>query len=263
MPLSFQLARRAAIAASIGLAFATGNAAATAAAPSKGAASCDLGQCTWEMLVDGVDVLSGTFASASDGSLYVPDQATTVTLADGSSIGVRGLNGNIDPILGFSVSAGTGAVGRTFSFAFSMPIALDGTILANSSVSYSLTALGAAGAQLTPLFGSAVVAQEVDTTVGGLAPLNKGVDVGAVFAVTGGPVTANSPVYTASNSFIGSFAYDLMSVTVSFALSPQSQVGVSGFVQQLPAVPEPAMPALALLGLVVVAAAGRRHSHRS
>lgn len=161
----------------------------------KGDTDCTTGQCTWLMAINNAEVLSGEYAANADGSLYVPDQQTRVDLSDGSFVAVNGLSGNIDPILGFSLSAGTGAAGKTFSFAFSMPIALSGPIDANSSVSYSLTSLSSAGAQITPLIGSLVVAQEVDTSIGGLAPLNKGVDVGGVFSFVGGPLTMNSPVY--------------------------------------------------------------------
>ncbi len=125
-------------------------------------------------------------------------------------------------------------IGSTFGFTFNLPIALQGPINADSSVSYSLTSLSAAGAQVAPVVGSNIVsAFEVDTSVGGLPSLNKGVDVGNTFFFTGGPQTQNSPVYTASNTFTGNLAYDLMTVKVDFSLSADSTVGMSGFVQQV------------------------------
>jgi hypothetical protein len=67
-----------------------------------------------------------------------------------------------------------------------------------------------------------------------------------------GPATKNSPVYTASNLFVGDLQYDLMSLTVAFSLSANTTAGLSGFVQQLP-VPEPSAGVLPVLGLVVLA----------
>jgi PEP-CTERM motif len=228
---------------------------------SKTNTTCDTGLCTWSVAVNNTEVLNGLYGANADGSVFVPAQQTSFS-GDGAFAAVNSLSGNLDPILGFSLSASTGAVGKTFSFAFSMPIDLSGPIDANSSVSYSLTSLSAAGAQITPLFGKLVVAQEVDTSIGGLAPLNKGVDVGGLFSFTGGPLTNNSPVYTASNSFVGSLQYDLMSIVVSFALSPFSQVGISGFVQQVSAVPEPGSLALMVVGVMALALVRRKRSQQ-
>ena len=44
--------------------------------------------------------------------------------------GIDDISGNADPVLGFSVAANTGALGNTFAFTFSMPIALSGAIQA-------------------------------------------------------------------------------------------------------------------------------------
>jgi hypothetical protein len=177
-----------------------------------------------------------------------------------NTISVDSLFGNADPILGFAVAAGTGAGANAFSITLNLPIALSGMLNASSSVSYSLTATTAAGAQIAPLIGShVVIAQEVDTSVGGLAALNKGVDVGNTFSFLGGPQVQNSPVYTASNSFMGNLAYDLMSVTIAFSLSANSNVGISGFVQQVP-VPEPSTLLLVGSGLLGLVAFGRKRS---
>lgn len=211
--------------------------------------------CSISASIGGVQVASGTYTidpKTGALSLAAPVQGS----GGGGSVSIDSISGNADPILGFSTSAGTGTTGNSFSITLTLPIALSGTILANSSVSYSLTALTAAGAQIAPLLGSnVVIAQEVDSSVGGLSPLNKGVDVGSTFFFVGGPLTQNSPVYTASNSFTGNLAYDLMSVTIAFTLSANSNVGVSGFVQQ---VPEPSM--LMLLGISLVGVATVRRS---
>lgn len=217
---------------------------------------CSQGGCEWSVTADNVLLGEGTYSidpNTGDISLASPQR---FDLGGGGFVSIDGLNGNADPILGFNASAGTGSAGNTFAFSFSLPIALSGPINANSSVSYSLTSLTSAGAQISPLsFGKVVVADEVDTSVGGLAALNKGVNVGDTFFFFGGPQTQNSPVYTASNTFNGNTAYDLMSVTVAFSLSANSNVGLSGFVQQTP-VPVPAALWLfgsGLLGLLGVA----------
>lgn len=170
---------------------------------------------------------------------------------------VNSLYGNADPILGFAVGASTGASGSTFGFNFDLPIAIDGSIDASSSVSYSLTSTTDAGAQISALGSNNIVsAYEVDTSVGGIGSINKGVDVGDTYFHLGGPLTTNSSVFTASNTFSGDLAYDLMSVNIDFSLSANSSVGISGFVQQVPAVPIPAAFWLfgsGLIGLTVIA----------
>lgn len=253
--------------AAIGVVFLAGISAGTAsAALEKGVTSCEGGACSWSLLVDGASLMSGMYSAQADGTLFIDMgmmQMTRVNLADGGFISLNGINGNIDPILGFSAAAGTGAIGHTFAFNFSLPIALSGNVQANSSVSYSLTALSAAGAQISPLFGHTVIAQDVDTSVGGLPPINKGVDIGNTFFIAG-QGTGNSPVYTASNVFPVTFAYDTMSATIAFSLSPQSMVGISGFVEQVEAiqttslVPEPSTYALLCAGLGLLGFVARR-----
>lgn len=210
--------------------------------------------CAWSIEVDGQEVAGGTYSVDDEGQIGF--QGQRIDLEGGGFVQLTGLNGNIDPILGFNASAGTGAAGKTFAFNFSLPIALSGPIDASSNVGYTLTSLSAAGAQIAPLFGHVVVAQEVDTSVGGLPPLNKGVDVGDTFFFVGGPATQLSQ-YSASNSFAGNLAYDLMSVTVAFSLSAQSQVGISGFVQQTP-VPEPSTYLVLIAGLAFIGVIARR-----
>ena len=217
------------------------------------------GNCTWSVDADGVEIASGSYLvdpTSGEISLRSP---WSRALGDGAFVSVDTMNGNSDPILGFSVFAGTGAVGKNFAFNFSLPIELSGLINASSSVSYSLTSLSSAGAQIDPLSGHVVTAQDVDTSVGGLSSLNKGVDIGPRFFFVGGPQTQNSPIYTTTNVFAGDLAYDLMSVTIAFSLSANANVGVSGFVQQLPApVPLPAAAWLLGSGLLALGGAFRR-----
>ena len=216
---------------------------------------CSRGGCTWSVRVanGATPVLNGTYTidSVTGRITLTAGQTTRYNIAardGGGFVQLNDVNGNADPILGFNASAATGTLGNNFAFNFSMPIALSGPLNANSSVSYSLTSLTSAGAQIGALLGTparVVIAQEVDTDVGGLPPLDKGVNVGNTFSFVGAPQTQNSPVYTASSSLIGGLAYDRMSVTVAFSLSASSNVGLSGFVQQTPA-PVPA--AVWLLG---------------
>ena len=202
------------------------------------------------------DISLNTDLNTTTGNVSTLDGGLTWTMGDGSTISVGSLSGNADPILGFGLGASTTATGSTFGFTFNLPIALSGLINADSSVSYSLSSLSTAGAQITAN-GNIVTASEVDTSIGGLGFLNKGVDVGNTFGFLspGGPLTQNSAVFTASNSFTGNLAYDLMEVKVDFALTANSTVGISGFVQQV-VVPVPAAVWLfgsGLLGLVGIA----------
>lgn len=211
-----------------------------------------------------MQVASGDFVvdpTSGDINIQAP---VKVGLGGGAWAQISGISGNSDPILGFNLSANTGTNARTFSFTFSLPIALSGMVDASSSVSYSLTSQTATGAQVSPLSGHVVTAQDVDTTVNGLPPLNKGVDVGNTFFFTG-QGTRNSGTYTAENTLTGNPAYDLMSVTLGFSLTRMSNVSVSGFVQQTPLDQSPVpLPASAwLLGPVLLlgwACLGRRRS---
>jgi hypothetical protein len=211
--------------------------------------------CGISLSIEGTEVATGTYQidpDTGDLSLASPVGGSLGT----SNVNVSNINGNVDPILGFGIGASTGAIGSAFSITLTLPIALSGPINANSSINYSLSSLSGAGAQLAPLFGKTLIAQEVDSSVGGILPLNKGVDAGDTFFFLGGPATNASPVYTASNLLIGDLQYDLMSVTVAFSLSADSTAGLSGFVQQLP-VPEPSTALLLAMGLAGLGCRGR------
>lgn len=211
-----------------------------------GGANCAIG-----LSIDGVQVGQGSFEIDERTGAISLTGPIGGALGD-SNVMVNSVYGNADPILGFGIGASTGALGNAFSITMTLPIAITGQIIANSSISYSLTALSGAGAQIAPLFGNVLIAREVDTSIGGLSPLNKGVDAGGTFFFLGGPATNASPVYTASNSFTGDLQYDLMSLTVAFSLSANSSVGLSGFVEQVE-VPEPSAVLLLALGLGALA----------
>lgn len=213
---------------------------------------------TGQLVYDSVtgDIALNTAADSLTGNASVANGNITWTMGDGSKIMVNSLSGNADPILGFGLGASTAGSASTFGFTFNLPIALSGQINANSSVSYSLSSLSSAGAQITAN-GNIVTASEVDTSIGGLGFLNKGVDVGNTFGFSGGPQTQTSSVFTASNTFTGDLAYDLMEVKVDFALSADSSVGISGFVQQT-VVPVPAAVWLFGSGLIGLVGMARR-----
>jgi hypothetical protein len=226
----------------------------------------DNSACSWTINVG--DAQGGGLTQVGEGTYSVDEtggisfQGQTIDLGDGSSVVINSLSGNIDPVLGFSTSASTGAVGKTFAFAFSVPIALSSPIDAFSSIGYTLTAKTVAGAEIKPFLQTKVLdAADVDTSIGGV-DLDKDVDAGDTFSILPfvappSAKTAQSPTYTASNSFIGALAYDLMSVRLSFSLSPQSEVGISGFVEQVP-VPEPSTYGMLAAGLLVLGFVARR-----
>src|SRR5262249_33665244 len=140
--------------------------------------------------------------------------------------------------------------------------ALSGPLVASSSLGYSLTSTSAAGAQIAPLFGKVLTAQDVDTTVGsGVPPLNKGVDIGDTFFVPAGPIGTLTSTYSASHPLTGNPAYDLMSATLAFSLSANSNVGLSGFVsQEVDPVPEPNAWMLVVAGGALVLFGLRRRA---
>jgi hypothetical protein len=237
----------------------TANAAVDAVVP------CSVGSCTYS-ITEGPT--SGTQTMIAQGTYTVDPTTGAISLSkavnwrdSSGDTASLGLSGNTDPILGFSFAAGTGTVSDTFSLTLSMPIALSGQIDAQSQASYSLTGTTSAGAQIQPLSGTHVVtAQESSTLVGGPPPFNKGVDVGNAFSFTGVGVQ-NSPVYSAQNMFAlaAGNQYNLMSVTIAFTLSANSNVGLSGFVEQTP-VPLPPAVWLFLSGALWIGFLGRSHS---
>jgi len=151
-----------------------------------------------------------------------------------------------DPMILF----GIGVVNFTsspllFSFGFSTPISLSGTVGANSQISYTLTDGAGDGVTLAPFFGpNVLVAQDFDATLKGT---NKGVDIGQACS------TALCGPYSGSNVLNFSTTQVMMGATVSFVLTGQDAAGLSGFVVQTP-IPEPAtylMMGLGVAGLLL------------
>ena len=216
----------------------------------------------WDVFFNSAWKAGGNYTVDQNG-LFSLSGSQTIDYGDGNQVTINDVHGDIDPILFFSANAITGASAGTFSFVFTLPVSMSGLISTNSSVSYSLTSGSALPATISPASGftNVVTAEEVDTPTCTSVPcvLNNGVDVGNTFSTSAGPITQNSPVYTASNSFTVTSAYDLMRVKVNFDLTANSSVGISGFVNQVPPpVPVPAGLPLLFSGLGLLGANIRR-----
>jgi len=183
-------------------------------------------------------------------------------LGGGATASVGSLTGNADPILMFGVGSATGASGAAFSFTFNLPISMSGLIRANSTLGYTLTASPNSFAQILPFgAGSVLEALHVDTD-GGAGFIDKNVDLGPAFSFTDATGIGSTQVqgYSSALSFFNvSTAYDLMTVRLSYILSPNTSVGLSGLVQQV-VVPLPAALPLLLAGLAGFGALRRRRS---
>lgn len=188
---------------------------------------------------------------------------TPVPGPDGSSVTFNNLTLNPDPGIIFGIGAVNGSNStQAFSIAFSTPIALDGSIDAASTISYTLTdgfpilQLGDAGVTLTPFNGSNVLV--ANDLISPSTVINKGVDVGP---------SCSTPLcgpFTANNTFSGG-PFDTMGATVSFFLTRHDAASLSGGVSQTP-VPEPTtllLMSASLLGLAGLAAWQRKQRGRA
>src|SRR5690242_2498576 len=69
--------------------------------------------CSFSVQADGVDLGSGRYTIDPITGLLQIVAPRTFTLQDGSTVGITGINGNADPVLGFSANANTLASGHS------------------------------------------------------------------------------------------------------------------------------------------------------
>jgi len=213
--------------------------------------------CSFQVQVNGQAVGTGTYdIDPVTGDISLPGPVRFTSTEPGAwQFSIDSLTGNADPVLIFATSAITGANGAAFSVAFNLPINLDGPQIATSQIGYSLTAGTPEGARIQPLEDFVLNGFDLDTSVNGQPRLDKEVGAGDEFQFTG-VGTQQSQTYFGGPTLLQlNPGYDTMSAVVSFGLSPNSAVGISGLVSQ---VPEPSTYALLFAGLAFVAFVARR-----
>jgi len=216
----------------------------------------------WAARVNGATVMSGAIGVDASGALYFgsPDANET----DDWSVSVRRISGQADPVIGFAVGASNLSDGDiSFGFTFGIPVALSGTIVGHSALSYSVSTSGAGVVSITPAAATILTAVERDTSPGGLADLNKGLDLGGSLSFTG-PGHVDSGLLVGTSVFTGDAAYDQMLVNLGFSLTSNTAVNMTGFVEQFSprTVPEPASLFLLAGGLGAVKLAAWRRKRR-
>jgi len=217
---------------------------------------CTPETCTWEISVDGNSMMSGMYMADPDtGDIILADPV--VVSGSGFTVSLEEMNGNIDPILGFSLSASnTSGVAKTFSFAFSLPMGgLPVPISTYAEMGTTLTALTDNGGSVFATLGGGNIVDSQDIVINPYLSVDKGVDIGAGLSTNSKGTVLN---FENASGFISSGGpYDLMSVTVAFGLTDQTSVGMTGFVEQT-AVPVPAAVWLFASGLIGLAGVARR-----
>jgi len=216
--------------------------------------ACGSGECTWDISVDGVSVMSGMYMADADGNIVLSNPPGVIP-GDGYTVSLDSMYGNIDPLVGFGLGAtNTSGTYKTFAFAFSLPLGgLSVPINTAADLGTTLTAFTSAGGSVIPTSGTLKIVDSQDIVFSPFASVDKGVDIG------GGLSTGSQGTVLSHESATGSITtggpYDLMSVIVAFGLTDQTGVGFSGYVEQI-AVPEPAafwLVGPVLLGLVGIA----------
>jgi len=236
-----------------------------------GFASAKVVECAGACTVQ-LTATQGTETLGTTTGEYTIDPTGSIVLAqpitingDWGSATVNRLGGNADPSLLF----GGGSVNNTanpvlFSFATSTPIALNGPVVAQSQLTYGLTAQSGftTDASLTPFDpgGHLVVANDLRAgdaggPIGGVT--NKGVDIGGPCTAPAGNTVSCGDLSLNGAPFGAGQTFTAMGVNVAYFLSGHSSTSFNGQVIQN-AVPEPSTYALLAAGLAFVGFTARR-----
>ena len=220
--------------------------------------------CGWSIRVDGEVQANGSLSIDSDGNVEL--EGDSKVDGPGYTAEISKFSGNVDPELVFGLGAtNSSSLAKTFSFSFSMPIALsDLPIETYASLGTTLTASSAGDGMVFPISGVGKIMDSQDIRYSPFANVDKGVDIGDVLTDPAGGLPTLDAVEAFGSIEAGEGPFDLMTVVVSFGLVDTEQeegrpgqvgVGFSGLVSQQ-AVPIPA--AIWLLGSGLLALLGFR-----
>ena len=192
--------------------------------------------------------------------LFDTKNALTWTNNTGSASFSIYANGNVDPIMNYSIfGTNHSGVTQTYSLHYDesvVPPVVPGTYGLFSDIGYSLSTGDALASTISPTTGSKIQHLSLSTN-GGISYTNAGVDVGGAQTST-----ATTATYYDSLSGGGSAlaTIDHWAFDVSFDVSAHDAAGVSGYTEitQLTVIPEPSTYAALLGGVTLVGAALRR-----
>jgi hypothetical protein len=223
--------------------------------------------CGWEIAVDGVTLASGGFNIDDDGNTTIDGNPSVGGEEADFSASVDSFSAQVDPELVVAASAvNRSNAPKTFSFAFSLPIALSGDlpIETYASLGTTLTASSAGDGTVFPTLGVNKIMDSQDIGFFPSVNVDKGVDIGDALVDPAGGLPTTAAVEAFGLIEAGQGSFNLMSVVIAFGLVDTAQaagndgqvsVGFSGLVQQTP-VPVPA--AIWLLGTGLLALIGFR-----
>jgi hypothetical protein len=229
------------------------------------AGSIDCGaDCGWEIAVDGQQLASGEFDIDDEGNVTI-DGDPEVS-GEGFTAEVSSFSGQVDPEIVFGLGATNSSnSAKTYSFSFSLPIALDDRAIETyASLGTTLTASSAGDGTVFPTLGGGKIVDSQDIRFVPFASVDKGVDIGESLTDPAGGLPTLDAVEAFGLIEAGEGPFTLMSVVVAFGLVDTNQqagldgqvgVGFSGLVQQTQ-VPVPA--AIWLLGTGLLTLIGFR-----